>query len=73
MGKAIVSCALTGSIHTPMMSAALPVQDRGAGPGSWLASVTFGGADLSAAYLGGLRAATIQYFISPVAGLPTVH
>ena len=39
----------------------------------WLASVTFGGADLRTVYLGGLRATTIPFFRSPVAGLPMVH
>jgi len=40
---------------------------------NWLASVTFGGADLSTVYLGGLRATEIPFFRSPVAGLPMVH
>lgn len=39
----------------------------------WLASVTFGGPDLSTAYLGGLRATNIPSFKSPVPGLPMVH
>lgn len=39
----------------------------------WLASVTFGGADLRQVYLGGLRATTIPVFTSPVAGLPMAH
>lgn len=39
----------------------------------WLASVTFGGADLKTVYLGSLRATTIPYFRCPVAGLPMVH
>lgn len=40
---------------------------------NWLASVTFGGPDLSTVYLGGLRATSIPCFRSPVAGLPMVH
>jgi len=40
---------------------------------NWLASVTFGGTDLSTVYLGGLRATSIPFFRSPVAGLPMVH
>ena len=40
---------------------------------TWLASVTFGGADLSTVYLGGLRSTSIPCFRSPVAGLPMVH
>ncbi|MDF2120263.1 SMP-30/gluconolactonase/LRE family protein [Roseiarcaceae bacterium H3SJ34-1] len=40
---------------------------------TWLASITFGGADLSTVYLGGLRSTTIPFFQSPVAGLPMAH
>lgn len=40
---------------------------------TWLASVTFGGADLSTVYLGGLRSTAIPSFKSPVAGLPMIH
>ena len=39
----------------------------------WMASVTFGGADLKTVYLGSLRGNRIPYFRSPVAGLPMVH
>ena len=39
----------------------------------WMASVTFGGADLKTVYLGSLRGSRIPYFRSPVAGLPMVH
>jgi sugar lactone lactonase YvrE len=39
----------------------------------WLASVTFGGANLQTVYLGGLRATSIPYVRSPVPGLPMVH
>lgn len=39
----------------------------------WMASVTFGGADLRTVYIGSLRGTTIPYFRSPVAGLPMVH
>jgi len=39
----------------------------------WLASVTFGGGDLSTVYLGGLRSENIPCFASPVPGLPMVH
>jgi len=39
----------------------------------WLASVTFGGANLRTVHLGGLRSTTIPTFESPVAGLPMVH
>ena len=40
---------------------------------SWLASVTFGGPDLTTVYLGGLRSTRIPFFNSPVAGAPMVH
>lgn len=40
---------------------------------NWLASVTFGGPDLTTVYLGGLRSTSIPFFQSPVAGLPMVH
>jgi len=40
---------------------------------NWMASVTFGGLDLTTVYLGGLRSTTIPFFSSPVAGLPMVH
>ncbi len=36
----------------------------------WMASLTFGGPDLSTVYLGSLQGSTIPYFKSPVAGLP---
>ena len=39
----------------------------------WMASVTFGGADLRTVYIGSLMGTTIPYFTSPVAGLPMVH
>jgi sugar lactone lactonase YvrE len=39
----------------------------------WMASITFGGADLRTVYLGSLRGTTIPYFQAPVAGLPMVH
>jgi gluconolactonase len=40
---------------------------------TWLASVTFGGRDLSTVYLGGLRSTSIPFFSSPVPGAPMVH
>ena len=39
----------------------------------WMASITFGGSDLSTVYLGGLRSTNIPRFASPVPGLPMVH
>jgi sugar lactone lactonase YvrE len=40
---------------------------------TWMASLTFGGPDLRTVYLGGLKANTLSYFQSPVAGLPLAH
>jgi hypothetical protein len=39
----------------------------------WMASITFGGADLRTVYIGSLMGTRIPYFASPVAGLPMVH
>jgi gluconolactonase len=39
----------------------------------WMASLTFGGKDLSTVYIGSLRGTNIPYFKSPVPGLPMVH
>ncbi len=39
----------------------------------WMASLTFGGADLQTVYIGSLRGTTLPYFRSPVAGLPLAH
>lgn len=39
----------------------------------WMASVTFGGADLRTVYVGSLMGTTIPHFTSPVAGLPMAH
>lgn len=39
----------------------------------WLASVTFGGSDLTTAYLGSLKGSRLPFFTAPVAGLPMVH
>jgi gluconolactonase len=39
----------------------------------WMASLTFGGADLHTVYLGSLRGTTLPSFRAPVAGLPLIH
>lgn len=39
----------------------------------WMASITFGGADLRTVYLGSLMGTTIPFFRAPVAGLPLAH
>lgn len=45
----------------------------GRGVAPWMASVTFGGADLQTLYIGSLRGTQIPYFRAPVPGLPMVH
>jgi gluconolactonase len=45
----------------------------GTGIAPWMASVTFGGNDLTTVYIGSLKGTRIPYFRSPVAGLPMVH
>jgi sugar lactone lactonase YvrE len=39
----------------------------------WMASLTFGGADLKTVYLGSLRGSRIPFFRSPVAGQPLIY
>ncbi len=39
----------------------------------WMASLTFGGADLSTIYIGTLQGTTIPYFQSPIAGQPLIY
>jgi gluconolactonase len=45
----------------------------GRGVAPWMASLTFGGADLQTVYIGSLKGSRIPYFRAPVAGLPMVH
>jgi sugar lactone lactonase YvrE len=45
----------------------------GQGLAPWMASVTFGGADLQTLYIGSLKGNRIPYFRAPVPGLPMVH
>ncbi|HEX3941019.1 MAG TPA: SMP-30/gluconolactonase/LRE family protein [Acidobacteriaceae bacterium] len=45
----------------------------GQGVAPWMASVTFGGADLRTLYIGSLRSSRIPYFQAPVPGLPMAH
>ena len=45
----------------------------GRGLAPWMASVTFGGADLRTVYIGSLKGDRIPWFRSPVPGLPMVH
>jgi gluconolactonase len=45
----------------------------GRGIAPWMASITFGGADLQTVYIGSLKGSRIPYFRAPVPGLPMVH
>ena len=45
----------------------------GRGLAPWMASVTFGGADLKTVYIGSLKGRRIPFFQAPVPGLPMVH
>jgi hypothetical protein len=45
----------------------------GRGVAPWMASVTFGGPDLTTVYVGSLKGSRIPYFQAPVPGLPMVH
>ena len=45
----------------------------GRGIAPWMASVTFGGADLQTIYIGSLKGSRIPSFRAPVPGLPMVH
>ena len=45
----------------------------GRGVAPWMASVTFGDADLQTVYIGSLKGSRVPYFRAPVAGLPMVH
>ncbi len=47
--------------------------ETGRGLAPWMASVTFGGADLQTIYIGSLKGHRIPCFRAPVAGLPMVH
>lgn len=45
----------------------------GQGIAPWMASITFGGANLQTVYIGSLKGKSIPYFRAPVSGLPMVH
>ena len=57
--------------HNTVDEKVLFATGRGIAP--WMASVTFGGPDLSTVYIGSLKGTRIPYFQSPVRGLPMVH
>ena len=66
-GKALLAAFVRDEV-TPEMTLAC-----GGTIAPWMASVTFGGPDLSTVYIGSLRGTMIPYFTAPVAGLQMVH
>ena len=65
--KALIDAMAAGTVNSGLMMNA-----RGT-IAPWMASITFGGADLRTAYIGSLMGTRIPYFRSPVAGLPMAH
>jgi gluconolactonase len=66
----------SGILREKMDAGTLTAADMQRAHGSiapWMASITFGGADLRTVYLGSLLGTRIPFFRSPVAGLPMVH
>ncbi|MEZ5813048.1 MAG: SMP-30/gluconolactonase/LRE family protein, partial [Rhizobiaceae bacterium] len=66
-GKALLKAFGEGGATPELMMAC------GGTVAPWMASVTFGGPDLSTVYIGSLRGTAVPFFASPVAGLPMVH
>lgn len=66
-GKAVMEAFARGEATPELMLAAHGTV------APWMASLTFGGPDLSRVYIGSLRGTAIPWFESPVAGLPMVH
>ncbi len=66
-GKDLLAAFTADSITPDLQFAA------GGSIAPWMASVTFGGSDLSTVYIGSLRGTRIPSFASPVSGLPMVH
>lgn len=66
-GKVLLDAFARGEATPDLMMAA------GGKIAPWMASVTFGGPDLTNIYIGSLRGTTIPWFKSPTAGLPMVH
>jgi sugar lactone lactonase YvrE len=64
--------AFQGAMNSQRMTSELMMATRGS-IAPWMASVTFGGADLKTVYIGSLMGTRIPYFAAPVAGLPMVH
>jgi sugar lactone lactonase YvrE len=68
-GSAAYDAASRGEIE---MTPAIMAAAKGS-IAPWMASLTFGGADLRTVYLGSLQGSRIPFFRSPVAGLPLIH
>lgn len=66
-GKALLDAFAEGQTTPELMMAC------GGTIAPWMASVTFGGPDLTNLYIGSLRGTRIPWFRAPVAGLPMVH
>lgn len=63
-------------VHRAMQSGSLTFEQMLKAKGTlapWMASVTFGGADLKTVYIGSLLGNSLAVFRSPVAGLPMLH
>lgn len=71
-GNAAATAELERHFWQGTLSTDIMVSARGT-VAPWLASITFGGADLRTVYLGSLMGTTIPSFTSPVAGLPMSH
>jgi gluconolactonase len=71
-GNAQATAALDAAWRVGQVTPALMPQATGT-LCPWMASLTFGGADLRTVYLGSLRGERIPYFRSPVAGLPLIY
>jgi gluconolactonase len=71
-GDAEKVCALEQAfLNNAVTEEVLFATGRGLAP--WMASVTFGGADLKTVYIGSLKGSRIPFFQAPVPGLPMVH
>ena len=66
-GKALLKAFSQGEATPELMMAC------GGSLAPWMASITFGGPDLTKIHIGSLRGTTIPWFNAPVPGLPMVH
>ena len=65
--RAVLDAAWAAGTLTPQI-----MQATGGELCRWMASITFGGADLKTVYLGSLQGDRIPFFRAPVAGLPLI-